>query len=175
MSLTVSLRTAASGLQAAQAGLRTTSDNIANVNTPGYVRKTIDQVEGPAHQTITLIGERAEIPVSFVNHTGQDLRVEVRLQSDKLLFPDGRRRLLTLAPRSTTAAFAVEARTPGTFPLFVTLTSPDGQIVVTQSELTIRSTAGSGVGPVLTIGAASFLLGWWALHFRGIRRRRNLA
>ncbi|MFZ3004578.1 MAG: flagellar hook-associated protein FlgK [Phenylobacterium sp.] len=43
MSLTVSLRTAASGLQAAQAGLRTTSDNIANVNTPGYVRKTIDQ------------------------------------------------------------------------------------------------------------------------------------
>lgn len=139
------------------------------------VRKTIDQVEGPAHQTITLIGERAEIPVSFVNHTGQDLRVEVRLQSDKLLFPDGRRRMLTLAPRSTTAAFAVEARTRGTFPLFVTLTSPDGQIVVTQSELTIRSTAGSGVGPVLTIGAAAFLLGWWALHFRGIRRRRNLA
>ena len=43
MSLTVSLKTAASGLQAAQAGLRTTSDNIANVNTPGYVRKTIDQ------------------------------------------------------------------------------------------------------------------------------------
>ncbi|MDO8377598.1 flagellar hook-associated protein FlgK [Phenylobacterium sp.] len=43
MSLTVALKTAASGLQAAQGGLRTTSDNIANVNTSGYVRKTIDQ------------------------------------------------------------------------------------------------------------------------------------
>ena len=43
MSLNVSLRTAASGLQAAQGGLRTTSDNIANVNTPGYVRKSLDQ------------------------------------------------------------------------------------------------------------------------------------
>lgn len=44
MSLDVSMKTAASGLIAAQAGLRATSDNIANVNTPGYVRKAIDQV-----------------------------------------------------------------------------------------------------------------------------------
>ena len=39
MSLTATLRTASSGLNAAQAALRATSDNIANVNTPGYVRK----------------------------------------------------------------------------------------------------------------------------------------
>jgi flagellar hook-associated protein 1 FlgK len=37
------MKTAASGLIAAQTGLRTVSDNIANVNTPGYVRKTVDQ------------------------------------------------------------------------------------------------------------------------------------
>jgi len=43
MSLSVALNTATSGLQAAQAGLRAVSDNIANVNTPGYVRKTVDQ------------------------------------------------------------------------------------------------------------------------------------
>jgi flagellar hook-associated protein 1 FlgK len=43
MSLSVALKTATSGLLAAQAGLRTVSDNIANVNTPGYVRKTVDQ------------------------------------------------------------------------------------------------------------------------------------
>ncbi|KAK0331967.1 hypothetical protein LTR94_026788, partial [Friedmanniomyces endolithicus] len=34
---------ATSGLQTAQAQLRVTSDNIANVNTPGYVRKVADQ------------------------------------------------------------------------------------------------------------------------------------
>src|SRR4051794_17030157 len=43
MSLSVSLQTAATGLQAAQASLRAVSDNIANVNTPGYVRKAVRQ------------------------------------------------------------------------------------------------------------------------------------
>ncbi|HEX7945570.1 MAG TPA: flagellar hook-associated protein FlgK [Phenylobacterium sp.] len=43
MSLGVALNTAASGLQAAQASLRAVSDNIANVNTPGYVRKAVNQ------------------------------------------------------------------------------------------------------------------------------------
>lgn len=43
MSLTTVLKTASSGMIAAQTGLRTVSDNIANVNTPGYVRKTLDQ------------------------------------------------------------------------------------------------------------------------------------
>lgn len=43
MSLNATLRTATSGLNAAQMGLRAVSDNIANVNTPGYVRKTLDQ------------------------------------------------------------------------------------------------------------------------------------
>lgn len=43
MSLSTTLRAAASGLNAAQASLRVVSDNIANVNTPGYVRKAVDQ------------------------------------------------------------------------------------------------------------------------------------
>lgn len=42
MSLTLSLRTALSGLTAAQAALQVTSDNIANASTPGYTRKTVD-------------------------------------------------------------------------------------------------------------------------------------
>lgn len=43
MSLTAMLKTASSGLNAAQMNLRVTSDNVANVNTPGYVRKKVDQ------------------------------------------------------------------------------------------------------------------------------------
>src|SRR3954469_6248711 len=43
MSLSVALQTATSGLMAAQTGLRAVSDNISNVNTPGYVRKMVDQ------------------------------------------------------------------------------------------------------------------------------------
>jgi flagellar hook-associated protein 1 FlgK len=43
MSLNTILNVATSGMMAAQTGLRVVSDNIANINTPGYVRKTIAQ------------------------------------------------------------------------------------------------------------------------------------
>jgi flagellar hook-associated protein 1 FlgK len=43
MSLNTTLNIATSGMRAAQAGLRTVSDNITNVNTPGYARKQIQQ------------------------------------------------------------------------------------------------------------------------------------
>jgi flagellar hook-associated protein 1 FlgK len=57
VSLTAVLNNASSGLIAAQAGLRTASDNIANVNTPGYVRKAIDQT----HRIIGGVGAGTEI------------------------------------------------------------------------------------------------------------------
>ena len=43
MSLNSIIGNAASGLQAAQTTLRVVSDNVANVDTPGYVRKVVDQ------------------------------------------------------------------------------------------------------------------------------------
>src|ERR1700712_3439535 len=60
MSLTVSLQTATSGLQAAQAGLSAVSDNIANVNTPGYVRKTVVQ------QQLVVDGRGAGVDITGV-------------------------------------------------------------------------------------------------------------
>ncbi|MES2033335.1 MAG: flagellar hook-associated protein FlgK [Pseudomonadota bacterium] len=43
MTLSSIMSSANTGLMAAQTGLRAVSDNIANINTPGYVRKVIDQ------------------------------------------------------------------------------------------------------------------------------------
>lgn len=43
MSLNGIMTTAVGGLNTAQTGLRAVSDNVANVNTPGYVRKVVDQ------------------------------------------------------------------------------------------------------------------------------------
>ena len=60
MSLTIALQTATSGLAAAQAGLTAVSDNIANVNTPGYVRKTIVQ------QQLVVDGRGAGVDVTGV-------------------------------------------------------------------------------------------------------------
>ena len=44
MSLNLIMNTASTGLMAAQTQLRVVSDNVSNVNTPGYVRKIADQV-----------------------------------------------------------------------------------------------------------------------------------
>ena len=43
MSLNSILGAATSGLMVSQTGLKTVSDNIANINTPGYVRRVVDQ------------------------------------------------------------------------------------------------------------------------------------
>lgn len=49
MSLTSIMNTANSGLTAAQTQLRVVSDNVSNVNTPGYVRKIADQQSVTSH------------------------------------------------------------------------------------------------------------------------------
>ena len=43
MTLNSIMASATSGMSVAQTGLSTVSDNISNVNTPGYVRKIVDQ------------------------------------------------------------------------------------------------------------------------------------
>jgi flagellar hook-associated protein 1 FlgK len=58
-SLSSALSAATSGLQAAQAALSAVSDNIANVNTPGYTRKTVvqqEQVVAGAGAGVTVTG-----------------------------------------------------------------------------------------------------------------------
>ncbi|THD59479.1 flagellar hook-associated protein FlgK [Phenylobacterium sp.] len=59
MAISNALQNATSGLQAAQAALNAISDNIANVNTPGYTRKTITQqqaVVGGSGQGVDVTG-----------------------------------------------------------------------------------------------------------------------
>ena len=60
MSLSAILGSALSGLQASQAGLRTASDNVANVNTPGYARTT------PVYQNRIVGGQSMGVEVSGV-------------------------------------------------------------------------------------------------------------
>jgi len=52
---------ASSGLAASQYGLNVTGQNIANLNTNGYARRTVDQVEGQPSSGggVTVMGARA--------------------------------------------------------------------------------------------------------------------
>jgi len=135
------------------------------------ISQVADRVKGPNGQRVTLTARRASVPISLLNANDRPLQVRVRLDSDQLIFPDGAERLLTLPPQNTTENFAVEARAPGAFPLSITVTSPDGQLVLNESELTVRSTVVSGVGATLTAGAGIFLLVWWGNNLRRSRRR----
>ncbi len=130
------------------------------------------QIRVPTNSTITITSSRAEIPISLLNETGQRVTVQVRLQSDKLLFPEGAEREVVLNPRNSTVRFAVETRSAGTFPIVVTLSSADGGYVIQESRMKVRSTFVSGVGIFLTVGAISFLALWWG---NDIRRRRGRA
>src|ERR1700730_5217938 len=54
MSLTQALNAATAGLQVTQQGLSIIAGNVANAQTPGYVRKTIDQLESAAGTAISV-------------------------------------------------------------------------------------------------------------------------
>jgi flagellar hook-associated protein 1 FlgK len=68
MSLNAIMNTASSGLQTAQTQLRVVSDNVSNVNTPGYVRKIAEQ------RTLTSQGLGSGVEVS-----------RIRLATDRFL------------------------------------------------------------------------------------------
>jgi voltage-gated potassium channel Kch len=75
-----------------------------------------------------------------------------------------------LPPGNTTTQFDVESRASGTFPVLVTVSSPDGGLTLQRSRYTIRSAFVSGVGVFLAVGAGLFLAVWWLTHWRRSRR-----
>lgn len=140
------------------------------------IAKELSFVRVPQDRSITLTARRGEIPITVLNEAEYPVRLVVGIDSDKLAFPEGSTRAVELARRNTTEQFVVEARTSGAFPLRVRLTSPDGGLVVGETRFTVRSTAISGVGLVLSAGALLVLLAWWARHLaRGRRNRRLVA
>jgi hypothetical protein len=139
------------------------------------IRAELAKIQAPARQTITLTARKGTIPFTLRNGSGHPVAVVVHLDSDKLDFPGGSAIPLELDDESTGINIAVEARASGAFPLQVEVTSPDGALVLARSRFTIRSTAFSGVGIVLSAGAGVFLLVWWARNWRLNRRARHLA
>lgn len=135
------------------------------------IRSQTASVLVPDHRSITLTARTGEIPVTVLSKTGYPLKVRIEVESDKLGFPRGAVRSVDLTRRSTTERFSVQARTSGSFPLRIRLLSPDGAVELGSSRFTVRSTAASGVGVVLSVGAVVFLLAWWGRHL--IRGRRN--
>jgi hypothetical protein len=157
------------------------------------IRATVDAVRRrislPGSSSITLTARQGQVPLTILL-SDQSLRPHVllRLSSQKLSFrpfapggvncvpsgPTSEVCALTLAGPATTLKVPVETRTSGVFPLDVSLESPDGSLVLATNHDTVRSTAVSGVGIVLIVGATLFLAVWWIRDLRHGRRARRL-
>ena len=137
-----------------------------------FVRQQASLVDAPPEQSINLTSRTADVPFSFQNRSDTAVRVEVRFISDKLRiadFDDGESTTIVLVPGVTNHEFSLEALSTGSFPLAIELHSPDGTLLIGRTRTAIRSTTPTGVGLGLTVGAALFLVVWWAVD---MRRRR---
>jgi hypothetical protein len=139
------------------------------------VRDFLGRIRTPDRSTVTLTSSRAQIPLTFRNDADRAVDIHVSLDSDQLVFPDGSDRDLRLEPgKNSTVRIAVETRSSGTYPMFMTVTTAGGLPIQT-SEVAVRSSFVSGVGVFITVGAVVFLAVWWAWDIRRRRRRRRLA
>ena len=123
-------------------------------------------------RTVTLTSRSGQIPVTVQNARSVPVDVVLRLRSSELTFPGGRTRfLLHLTTRAHESAIPVSTLTSGATTLEVSLLSPRGDVVLSSERLSIHSTAISGVGVGLSIGALLVLAIWWARSYARHRRR----
>ncbi len=123
----------------------------------------------PSDKTITITSLSARIPVSIYSKALTPLRVELELSSAELSFRH-RDLELVLQPGNNSIPVQLSARTGGDFEMLMTDTTQSGAFSLASGNLTIRSTAISGVAVALTVGAGLFLVVWWA---RSVLKRRR--
>lgn len=140
----------------------------------GTLRRELGSVAAPTRQTVTLTSRSGSIPFTLHNTLGYPVQVRLQMESsERLAFPDGTTQTLTLTGENTPIEIRVRTRTSGDAPLTITVTSPDGSLLLATTDYTVRSTAVSGVGLALTIGAALVLVVWWLRSlYRGRKAKR---
>ena len=127
-------------------------------------------------RTVTFTSGRAPIPITVLSAAPYPVQVVITLASDKFTFPSGNTRTLTLYRPTTSVRIPAQARVSGDrLPIDVTLRTPDGQLLLARTVLTVQSSAISFVGVALTVFAGAVLLTWWARTWRRSRRRRPRA
>jgi hypothetical protein len=152
---------------------RERTNYLSGVN--AQVQDELDGINMPRSRSITLTAREGEIPITVTSSLAYPVRAILEVSSDTLEFPEGTTQELAIpAGRNATTQVSVRAQSSGSFPVRVQLRALEGEpeLVLAESVFTVRSTAISGVGTALSIGAGLFLLVWWGNHLRGRRSRR---
>ncbi|MDP1819416.1 MAG: DUF6049 family protein [Acidimicrobiales bacterium] len=161
-------------LRATGSGLGTEARDVQLDRTSDAIDQVAGAITAQDRFTITLTAREGTVPLTIGNDSGETVDVRVRLVGPKLELPDGDTIDLRLTAAVTRHEIAVRTRASGAIPLEVEVLSPDGGLVLATSRYSVRSTAVSGVGLVLSAGAGLFLVVWWARHWRQTRRSAKL-
>ena len=132
----------------------------------------ISVIEG---DRVTLASHSADLPLLIRNEQTLPVTVDLLLRSEKLRFPDGEHRILTLSPGDNELTIKVEAPTSGDARVTTLLSSPDGRLELARGNVNVRSTAISGLGLIISIISLLILLSWWARTILRVRRTRSAA
>ena len=157
--------------------LRTSQQSEVLANTGRAVDAQLSQLAVSGDRSITLTSQRGTLPVAVVSSAPYPVTGSLTLTSDKLLFANGTTQWsqpITLRPAYTSIfPVTVRARASGVFKVDITLRSPDGVLVLSTGQVSVRSTATSVVGIVLSVGAVVVLAVWWIRTSLKRRSRRR--
>lgn len=133
------------------------------------------QLSLPQGPIVDLTSSTGQVPITIASRSAVPLHVDLVLANPSLglRFPGGSSIPLVISRRTTVEDVEISSRTSGDFALRLTLVTPVGAVAVGHGNLTIRSTALSGLAVALSLGALALLVVWWIRSSR--RRRRELA
>lgn len=162
-------------LLATEADGLTARRQAAGISTFEHLLRTELGLVTFANTTVTLTARTGWIPITIESRAPYTVIGTLSVSGNKFVFPhESNHRRMQLDHATNVSRVDVLARTSGDLPLDVTFTSPNGRLVIARGLLTVRSTATSLVGIVLTVVALAVLLVWWARTWRSGRRKRRL-
>src|SRR5579862_6140158 len=125
-------------------------------------------------QTFTLTARTGIIPVTLDSRASYTVVGTLSVSGNKFIFPHAHSHpSMRLDHPTNLWRVDVKVRTSGDLPLHAVFTSPDGRLVIAQGVLTVRSTATSVVGIILSAIALIILLTWWGRTWWSSRQRRK--
>lgn len=141
-------------------------------------QKRLGQISVPPRRVTLTSRSGRQVPVTVVNATGFDIRVRVRLDSQRVTFPTGSSRIISIPGKERgsmigTLGFSLEAKAAGSFPLTVRIETTDGKDLVGTGQILVRSSAVSAVTFMATAGGALFLAVAWARRAMSRRAKRD--
>jgi hypothetical protein len=129
----------------------------------------------PELDSVTLTDRRGTIRIILRNSADVPLTVRLTVASAKLILPQASQ-IVELQPSSSTdVTIQVEARSSGTFPVTIRVTTPTGRArVVSPVTISANVNAIAGIGQLVGLSALLLVGAWWFAHWRRQRREQAI-